>query len=183
MVKIKTPRWGWALTGSGHFFKECLAMIGQLEDVDLFVSRAAAEVVRMYKQDLVLPKSARVFRDTTASSPPVGNFYYGVYHTLVLAPATSNTVAKCVYGISDNLATNVFAQAGKCRVPAIVFACDTAPELETEAPKGTVMVYPRRIDLENTDRLKSFDETDVVESLSELEQALTRRKRELVGHG
>ena len=158
-------------------------MIGQLEDVDLFVSRAAAEVVRMYKQDLVLPKSARVFRDTTASSPPVGNFYYGVYHTLVLAPATSNTVAKCVYGISDNLATNVFAQAGKCRVPAIVFACDTAPELETEAPKGTVMVYPRRIDLENTDRLKSFDETDVVESLSELEQALTRRKRELVGHG
>jgi flavoprotein len=183
MVKIKTPRWGWALTGSGHFFKECLAMIGQLEDVDLFVSRAAAEVVRMYKQDLVLPKSARVFRDTTASSPPVGNFYYGVYHTLVLAPATSNTVAKCVYGISDNLATNVFAQAGKCRVPAIVFACDTAPELETEAPKGTVMVYPRRVDLENTDRLKSFDETDVVESLSELEQALTRRKRELVGHG
>ncbi|HEY6256160.1 MAG TPA: flavoprotein [Xanthobacteraceae bacterium] len=183
MVKVKTPRWGWALTGSGHFFKECLAMIGQLEDTDLFVSRAAAEVVRMYKQDLVLPKSARVFRDTTASSPPVGNFYYGVYHTLVLAPATSNTVAKCVYGISDSLATNMFAQAGKCRVPAIVFACDTAPELETEAPKGTVMVYPRRIDLENTERLKSFDETDVVESLTELEQALARRKRELAVHG
>lgn len=183
MVKVKTPRWGWALTGSGHFFKECLAMIGQLEDIDLFVSRAAAEVVRMYKQDLVLPRSARVFRDTTASSPPVGNFYYGVYHTLVLAPATSNTVAKCVYGISDSLATNMFAQAGKCRVPAIVFACDTAPELETEAPKGTVMVYPRRIDLENTERLKSFDETDVVESLTELEQALARRKRELAVHG
>jgi dihydromethanopterin reductase (acceptor) len=183
MVEVKTPRWGWALTGSGHFFKECLAMIGQLEDVDLFVSRAAAEVVRMYKQNLDLPRSARIFRDTTASSPPVGNFYYGVYHTLVLAPATSNTVAKCVYGISDNLATNVFAQAGKCRIPAIVFACDTAPELETEAPKGIVMVYPRRIDLENTDRLKSFDETDVVESLTQLEQALARRKRELAAHG
>src|SRR6202045_2456644 len=166
MAKVATPRWGWGLTGSGHFFKECLAMISGLEDVDLFVSRAAAEVVRMYKQDLVLPKSARVFRDTTASSPPVGNFYYGVYHTLVLAPATSNTVAKCVYGISDNLATNVFAQAGKCRVPAIVFACDTAPELETEAPKGTVLVYPRRIDLDNTERLKSFEATSVVESLA-----------------
>src|SRR5258708_3497244 len=183
MAKVKTPRWGWALTGSGHFFKECLAMIRDLDEVDLFVTRAAAEVVRMYKQDLVLPKSARVFRDTTASSPPVGNFYYGVYHTLVLAPATSNTVAKCVYGISDNLATNVFAQAGKCRVPAIVFACDTGPELETEAPKGTVKVYPRRIDLENTDRLKSFDGTEVVETLSELEQTLARRKRELAGHG
>jgi dihydromethanopterin reductase (acceptor) len=107
----------------------------------------------------------------------------GVYHTLVLAPATSNTVAKCVYGISDNLATNVFVQAGKCRVPAIVFACDTAPELETEAPKSMVRVYPRRIDLENTCRLKSFDATEVVESLDELEQALARRKRGLATHG
>jgi dihydromethanopterin reductase (acceptor) len=179
MAKVKTPRWSWALTGSGHFFKECLAMIRELDEVDLFVSRAAVEVVRMYKQEFTLPKSARVFRDTTASAPPVGQFYYGVYHTLVVAPATSNTVAKCVYGISDNLATNVFAQAGKCRVPAIVFACDTAPELETEAPKGMVKVYPRRIDLENTERLKSFESTEVVETLAELEQALAGRKREI----
>jgi dihydromethanopterin reductase (acceptor) len=182
MAKVKTPRWGWALTGSGHFFKECLAMIRGLDDVDLFVSKAAAEVVRMYKQEFTLPKNARIFRDTTASAAPVGLFYYGVYHTLVLAPATSNTVAKCVYGISDNLATNVFAQAGKCRVPAIVFACDTAPELETEAPKGMVKVYPRRIDLENTDRLKAFEATNVVETLDELEQALARRRGELAEH-
>jgi dihydromethanopterin reductase (acceptor) len=179
MAKVKTPRWGWALTGSGHFFKECLALIGELDEVDLFVSRAAAEVIRMYKQDLRLPRSARVFRDTTASAAPVGAFYYGVYHTLVLGPATSNTVAKCVVGISDTLATNVFAQAGKCRVPSIVFACDTAPEMETEAPKGMVKVYPRRVDLENTERLKAFDDVTVVETLAELGTALSRRKREL----
>lgn len=179
MAKVKTPRWGWALTGSGHFFKECLRMVGELDEVDLFVSRAASEVVRMYRQELKLPKTARVFRDTTASAAPVGLFYYGVYHTLILAPATSNTVAKCVFGISDTLVTNVFAQAGKCRVPAIVFACDTAPELETEAPKGMVKVYPRDIDLKNTARLKSFEETTVVESLESLEAALARRKRDL----
>jgi flavoprotein len=183
MPKVKTPRWGWALTGSGHFFKECLAMIGELDDVDLFVSRAAAEVVRMYKQDLKLPKSARIFRDTAASAPPVGGFYYGVYHTLVVAPATSNTVAKCVLGISDTLVTNVFAQAGKCRVPAIVFACDTAPELETEAPKGMVKVFPRRVDLDHTARLRSFEATEVVESLQDLGAALTRRQSEITAHG
>ncbi len=179
MAKVKTPRWGWALTGSGHFFKECLRMIGELDDVDLFVSKAASEVVRMYRQELKLPKTARVFRDTTASAAPVGLFYYGVYHTLIVAPATSNTVAKCVFGISDTLVTNVFAQAGKCRVPAIVFACDTAPELETEAPKGMVKVYPRDIDLKNTARLKSFEETAVVETLEALEAALARRKHDL----
>jgi flavoprotein len=135
----------------------------------------------MYRQEFKLPKTARVFRDTTASAAPVGLFYYGVYHTLILAPATSNTVAKCVFGISDTLVTNVFAQAGKCRVPAIVFACDTAPELETEAPKGIVKVYPREIDLKNTERLKSFESTEVVESLEQLETALDRRRRELHG--
>ncbi len=181
MAKVKTPRWGWALTGSGHFFKECLEMIGELDEVDLFVSKAASEVVRMYRQEFKLPKNARVFRDTTASAAPVGLFYYGVYHSLILAPATSNTVAKCVFGISDTLVTNVFAQAGKCRVPAIVFACDTAPELETEAPKGMVKVYPRDIDLKNTERLKLFSDTHVAETLEQLEIALLRRKRELNG--
>ena len=137
----------------------------------------------MYKQNFSLPENVRVFKDVTASAAPVGNFYYGVYHTLVLAPATSNTVAKCVFGISDTLATNVFAQAGKCRVPAIVFACDTAPELETEAPKGLVKVYPRRIDLENTDRLKGFEATHVVETLAALDQAVAQRRHELGPHG
>src|SRR5689334_18511100 len=122
-----------------------------------------------------LPKSARIFKDTTASAAPVGLFYHGVYHTLVLGPATSNTVAKCAYGISDNLATNVFAQAGKCRVPIIVFACDTAPELETKAPGGVVKVWPRRIDLENTEKLKQFERTTVVESLDGLIDAVNQR--------
>ena len=174
--KVRTPRLAWALTGSGHFFTESLALIARIPDVDLFVSRAAAEVVRMYRDDMSkLPAGVRVFKDTTASAAPVGLFYHGVYHTLVVAPATSNTVAKCVYGISDNLATNVFAQAGKCRVPSIVFACDTAPELETMAPDGMVKVFPRKIDLDNVVRLKAFEATEVVDSLADLEAALRAR--------
>src|SRR5579885_3738080 len=176
-------RLAWALTGSGHFFTECLDFISRLSACDLFVSKAAAEVIRMYKSEMRgLPAGTKIYRDTTASAAPVGLFYKGVYHTLVVAPATSNTVAKCVLGISDTLATNVFAQAGKCRVPTIVFACDTAPELTTEAPKGMVKVYPRNIDLENTAKLKSFADVEVVETLAELEAALARRKRELQAH-
>ena len=158
-------------------------MVGALEHVDLFVSKAADEVLRMYRQEIKLPETARIFHDKTASAVPVGEFYYGVYHTLVVAPTTSNSVAKFVWGISDTLVTNVFAQAGKCRIPAIVFACDTAPELETEAPKGIVKVYPRKIDLENTARLKSFEATRVVETLDELRDGLARRQREIMTDG
>src|SRR5512146_2044728 len=170
------PRLAWALTGSGHFFTECLEFMSKLGGFDLFVSRAAAEVVRMYKSEMKgLPADVRMYKDTTASAAPVGLFYEGVYHTLVLGPATSNTVAKCAYGISDNLATNVFAQAGKCRVPIIVFACDTSPELESRAPGGMVKVFPRKIDLENVERLRGFEGTEVVESVAALEDAVSRR--------
>jgi flavoprotein len=174
--KVRKPRLAWALTGSGHFFTESLELMSGIADLDLFVSKAANEVVRMYKKDMSkLPKTARVFKDTTASAAPVGQFYHGFYHTLVLAPATSNTIAKCVYGISDTLATNVYAQAGKCRVPSIVFACDTAPELETMAPDGMVKVFPRRVDLDNVEKLRSFEATQVVDSLAGLERALQDR--------
>ena len=172
----RKQRLGWVLTGSGHFFTECLEIMSRMVDLDLFVSKAAAEVIRMYGETTGgLPEGTRTFKDTTASAAPVGKFYYGEYHTVVMAPATSNTVAKCVYGISDNLATNVFAQAGKCRVPIIVFACDTAPELYTQAPKGMVKVYPRRIDLENVERLKSFEDIQVVESVENLDDAIKAR--------
>jgi flavoprotein len=174
--KVPTPRLAWALTGSGHFFTESLELMSRIPALDVFVSKAAAEVVRMYRESVdKLPEGVRIFKDTTASAAPVGLFYQGVYHTLVVAPATSNTVAKFVYGISDTLATNVFAQAGKCRIPSVIFACDTAPELETMAPAGMVKVFPRRIDLENAERLKNFEDTVVVDSIAELEEALRAR--------
>lgn len=172
-VKDESQRLAWAITGSGHYLKECIDILQRLENVDLFLSRAAAEILQQYGYQ---HNVGRVFMDKTASSVPVELFYHGVYHTVVIAPTTSNTIAKMVYGMSDNLVTNIFAQAGKCRVPSIVFACDTAPELESEAPREhMVKVYPRRIDLENVERLKTFEETTVVADMAELDSAIQKR--------
>lgn len=173
--KNQKQRWAWGLTGSGHFIDECLEIMFRLDECDIFLSRAAEEVLRMYGHKKPFPEKLRVFRDTSASATPVGRFYKGMYHTLVMAPVTSNTVAKCVFGISDSLVTNVFAQSGKCKVPCIYFACDTAPELESKAPKGMVKVYPRRIDLENVERLKNFAAIQVVAGVEELEEAIEAR--------
>lgn len=161
------------MSGSGHFFAESLEMIKGLGMVDIFASKAADELLRMYRQSL--PADIRVFRDTTASAVPVGRFYQNKYHTLVMAPTSSNTVAKCVTGVSDTLLTNIFAQAGKCRVRCIYFPCDTAAELRSQAPKGEVTVYPRRIDLANTAKLAEFEQVEVVDSLAELRRAVAAR--------
>jgi flavoprotein len=121
----------------------------------------------------------RIFRDKTASSVPVGALYEASYHTLVVAPATSNTVAKCALGLSDSLPTNMFAQAGKLGIPSVVLACDTQPVVVTKAPREWVTLWPRRIELENVDRLRAFERCQVVSTPEELEAALTARLADL----
>ncbi len=170
------PRLAWAITGSGHDLSTCIGIIKSLDNVDLFYSRAGEEVVHMYGYDAkTINNKGRIYRDRAASAPPVGLFYRGDYHTLVVAPTTSNTVAKMVLGIADTLVTNVYAQAGKCRIPSIVLACDTQSEIDTPAPDKMVKVWPRAIDLTHTEKLRGFTATTVVDNPDDLMTALDAR--------
>ena len=148
------------------------------------MSDAAEEVLPLYKLrlDELKPRFGpgfRLLRDKTASAVPVGMLYEDIYHTIVIAPATSNTVAKCVVGISDTLPTNMFAQAGKLGIPSIVFACDTEPTVVTKSPHDWVTLRPRRIELSNVERLREIEHCVVLRSPAELEAALAARLNEL----
>ena len=175
-------RLAWAITGSGHYLRESLAILQALENVDIFLSKAAAEIIKQYGFQAQLDATGqKVYQDKTASSVPVELFYAGKYHTLVIAPATSNTVAKMAYGFSDSLVTNLYAQAGKTGVPSIIFACDTIPtagenSIESEAPRDNkVQVFPRKIDLDNVQKLASFEHTLIVENIELLYKAISMR--------
>jgi dihydromethanopterin reductase (acceptor) len=173
-------RFAWCITGSGHFLDESLAIAARLPETDLFLSAAAEEVLEIYKISVeALKPRFRVFRDKTASGVPVGMLYDDVYHTVVIAPATSNTVAKCALGISDSLPTNMFAQAGKLGIAGIVFACDTEPVVVTRSPHDWVTLRPRRIEFDNIERLRAIEFCRVVASPAELEAALDARLKEL----
>ena len=173
-------RFAWCLTGSGHGLSESLALAGRLPQVDLFLSAAGEEVLAIYGITLASLKTRfRVLRDKSASATPVGTLYSDVYHSVVIAPATSNTVAKCALGLSDTLPTNMFAQAGKLGIPSLVFACDTEPVVVTRAPHDWVTLRPRRIELDNVERLRAIDFALVVESPAQLEATLDARLKEL----
>ena len=177
-------RFAWCVTGSGHFLEEALEVATRLPALDVFLSDAAEEVLPIYHLRVEQLRSRfgpgmRLVRDKTASAVPVGMLYDDVYHTVVIAPATSNTVAKCAFGISDTLPTNMFAQAGKLGIPGIVFACDTEPVVVTRSPHDWVTLRPRRIELDNVERLRAIEFCTVVRSPAELEAALQQRLNEL----
>jgi flavoprotein len=92
----------------------------------------------------------------------------------VISPATSNTIALMAQGISNNLVTNMFAQAGKCEIHSLVFACDTEPVVITQAPKKLVTLYPRKIDLKNYNALRKFENVTVVDNVSSLKKSLKK---------
>ncbi len=176
-------RIAWGITGAGHLLHECTDMLAPLDSLDVFLSRAAEEVVRMYRVESRLEHGrARVYREsrTLISAPVVARLFQGVYSVLLVAPATGNSVAKFVYGISDTLITNLFAQAGKSLVPIIVLPTDVAEEIVSVGPDGgAVQVYPRSVDLENTARLRRFKGVTVVTDMAELKLCLEPYLRDL----
>ena len=169
-------RIAWCITGSGHYLKESIEIMLTLNNVDLFLSKAGEEVLKWYNYDLdeFKSKGIKIFKDVTKSSAPVSLLYENIYKLIIVSPTTSNTVAQMAYGFSDNLVTNMFAQAGKCKIHSIVFACDTEPTVITQAPKKSVTLYPRPIELENYDKLKNFKDTDVVDSVDSFKDSLDK---------
>ena len=172
---MNDKRIAWGITGAGHTLEECIETLLKYEGVDVFLSRAAEEVVRMYGLDARLnTPRVRIYRETKASSPLVGRLFSGIYRLLVVAPATSNSIAKFIHGISDTLVTNLLAQAGKARIPIVVFPTDLAPEMDSLRPdRESIRVHPRKIDLENTEKLLSCEGVVVVRSQAELESFLS----------
>jgi len=171
-------RIAWCITGSGHYLKESIEIMLTLNNVDLFLSKAGEEVLKWYNYDLdeFKSKGIKIFKDVTKSSAPVSLLYENIYKLIIVSPTTSNTIAQMAYGFSDNLVTNMFAQAGKCKIHCIVFACDTEPTVITQAPKKSVTLYPRSIELENYDKLKNFKDVDVVDSVDSFNEALDKWK-------
>lgn len=167
-------RIAWAITGAGHALEGCVDVLLKAKSADIFLSRAGEEVLRMYNlHERLKTPNTRIYREDLASSPVVGRLSGGKYSVLVVAPATSNSVAKFVCGISDTLVTNLFAQAGKSRVPAVVYPTDTAPEMVSVGFHGEpIRIYPRDIDLENTGKLETFTGVRVVSNPKELAQCL-----------
>ena len=172
----------WGITGAGAFLKESINMIFKLPAarVDIFFSKAAEEVVKMYKLLPLVGTSTsingyNIFYDRCASQPIIGRISLRYYDLLIIAPSTSNTVAKMAHGIADTLITNLFAQAGKAKVPTLVLPTDLDEVMVSETPaREEVKLYKRKVDFNNILLLRNMEYVTVVFSVSELRNKIKK---------
>jgi flavoprotein len=158
----------WVITGAGHFLRETVGLLPPAPCVDVYLTRAACEVASRYRV-LEEMEGRKIISESDHSSAPLILFAMGRYDALVIAPATSNTVAKCALGISDSLASTFFAQAGKSGVPAIILPTDLETSLVSVTPSGkSIPIKPRPIDLRHVETLAAFPGVTVARSPEEL---------------
>ena len=131
----RLARIGWGITGAGHFLLDTFEVMEGLakeHEVSCFLSPAGEQVVEIYglmkKLGEICPgdyyRELITESSEGSASPTMGRFSRGAYDVLVVSPASANTVAKVVLGISDTLVTNAIAQAGKGGVPILVVPTD-----------------------------------------------------------
>src|SRR5262249_5808030 len=78
MAKVKTLCRAWALTGSGHFFKECLRTLRELDDVDLFVRKTASDRAQVSAGIQIASSNATLPRyDREHADPGAGDIEHG----------------------------------------------------------------------------------------------------------
>jgi dihydromethanopterin reductase (acceptor) len=129
-----TMRVGWAITGAGHLLKESVDLLVELSkehEITIFLSQSSLEVLKMYGlYEKVAGVTGGYYKELALDSdqrfsyPISGRFSLGKYDLLIVSPATSNSVAKIVNGISDTLVTNCVAQAGKGGVQTLIVPVD-----------------------------------------------------------
>jgi archaeoflavoprotein AfpA len=175
----RVVRVAWGITGSGDRLRETLGAMQELVrshpgdiEVEVFLSKAGEQIARMYGVlDELRAVFPHVWVEQNANSPFVaGRLHKGEFILLLVAPASSNTVAKVLHGIADTLLTNGTIQALKARVPVYVMPTDLHEgEIATTLPDGRPLkMRVRREDAENSRALARLEGVSVLEGPDEI---------------
>jgi archaeoflavoprotein AfpA len=164
----------WGITGAGDKIAEFIEVMKQIQkdyadtlEIHVYVSKAAETVLKFYNLEGDLMQSfVRVKVEVNANAPFLAAWMQmGKYDFLLIAPATSNTVAKIANGIGDTMITNSAIMSLKAFKPVYVAPTDYKEGIcLTKLPNGKEMrLRVRKEEVEQVNKLRSMDELHVIE--------------------
>lgn len=181
----KRKRIAWGITGSGDRLVETVDVMKEVRkryedevDVIIFLSKAGDQVVKYYRLVDVLKKNfSKVLVEVDANFPFLaGQLQTGRFEFLLIAPATSNTVAKISMGIADTLLSNAAVMGLKAFVPLYIMPSDYREGIiVTKLPNGRdLKLKIRKEDVEHVKKLASMDDVFVLEKPEKIHEVFRK---------
>jgi archaeoflavoprotein AfpA len=183
VVKKKEERMkrkvAWGITGSGDRLVETVEIMKEIRkryqdyvDIVVYLSKAGDQVAKYYKLVNSLRQNfERIWVEINPNSPFLaGQLQLGKFEFLLIAPATSNTVAKISMGIADSLLSNAAIMGLKAFVPFYIMPSDYEEGIiVTKLPNGRDMrLKIRKEDAEHVKKLVAMDDVFILEKPEEI---------------
>ncbi len=180
-VKVKKRKIAWGITGAGDKIAEILEVMKDLKkqsedvvEIEVFISKAADTVLKFYRLEDELKRNfPKVQVELNSNSPFLAAWLQmRKYEFLLIAPATSNTVAKLVNGIGDTLITNSAIMSLKAFVPVYILPTDYKESIVyTKLPNGKEMkLRVRKEEADQVRKLESMEDVHVLENLPKMRE-------------
>jgi archaeoflavoprotein AfpA len=175
----KKRKVAWGITGSGDRLAETIEVMKQIKkqydeaaEIQVFLSKAATTVLKYYRLENELKTNfERTYAEVDSNTPFLaGWLQLGKYAFLLIAPATSNTVAKIACQIADTMLTNAVAMGLKASAPIYIMPSDMQEGVTyTRLPKDeTMKLQVRHEDAENVKRISKMEYLSVIAQPEEI---------------
>ena len=174
-VKVKKRKVAWGITGGGDKIAEIIDVMKDLKkqsedvvEIEVFLSKAADTVLKFYRlEDDLKQNFQKVQLEINSNSPFLAAWMQmRKYEFLLIAPASSNTVAKIANGIGDTLLSNAAIMSLKAFVPVYILPTDYKEStVYTKLPNGKEMkLRVRKEEADQVRKLESMEDVHVLES-------------------
>jgi archaeoflavoprotein AfpA len=178
----------WGITGAGDKIAEYLAVMKEIQkeyadkvEIQVFLSKAADLVLKYYQLEDDLKQNFSKVRVELNSNAPFLAAWMQMrkYEFLLIAPGTSNTVAKIANGIGDTMLTNATIMSLKAFVPVYIAPTDYEEgTVYTKLPNGKEMkLRVRREEVEQVNKLRSMDDVHVLEGPQKIAELFKKQFR------
>ncbi len=176
---MKKRKIAWGITGSGDKLIETVEIIRKIKeeykdefDIRVYVSKAGDQVLKYYGLFKQMNMDFdRVWVEINANAPFLaGQIQLGSFEFMLIAPATSNTVAKISLRLADTLLTNAAVMAQKANVPVYIMPSDIEEgTIITQLPDGRDLELTiRREDIEHVKKVGEMENTFILKTTEEI---------------
>lgn len=177
--KKKKIKIAWGISGAGDKIAETIKVMKDLQiefadvvDIHVFLSKAAEQVLQYYRLETDLKENFQKVRTEINSNTPFLASWMQIhkYVLLLIAPATSNTVAKIANGIGDTLLTNAAIMSLKAFGPVHVVPTDYKRGIIfTKLPNGKEMkLRVRKEEVYQVRKLEQMEDMHILEGPQEI---------------